>query len=180
MSDRVGIAPAAEAAIGRALVVFARWLAIAGGVLFVGLAIMTVTSVLGRAFIWAGLDQIEGDFEIVEMGCAVAVFCFLPWCQINRGHVTVDVFIEYMPVRVQIFLSLLGNVALTAASGLIANQLRLGLAERLSDGQETWILGMYVWWGYAGALIGAVLFAVISLYTVWRSLNEMIRGVEAA
>ncbi|MGB0505904.1 MAG: TRAP transporter small permease [Pikeienuella sp.] len=177
MADK-GLAPAAEAAVGRALLEFARWLAIAGGVLFVGLAIMTVMSVLGRAFIWAGLDQIEGDFEIVEMGCAVAVFCFLPWCQINRGNVTVDVFIAYLPKRGQITLSLLGNVAMAFAAVLIAQRMWLGTVEKHGNGQETWILGMHVWWGYAASMVGAALFAVIALYTVWRSLNELINGEE--
>jgi TRAP-type C4-dicarboxylate transport system permease small subunit len=173
-----GLAPVAEAAIGCALMAFARWLAVAGGILFVGLAIMTVTSVLGRAFIWIGLDQIEGDFEIVEMGCAIAIFCFLPWCQINRGNVTVDVFIEYLPIRGQIALSILGNVAMAFAAVVIAQRMWLGFVEKLGNGQETWILGMHVWWGYAASMVGAALFAIIALYSVWRSLNEMIIGEE--
>ncbi|MEM7270853.1 MAG: hypothetical protein AAF401_16570, partial [Pseudomonadota bacterium] len=88
--ENVGVAPALEARVGGWLEAAARWLAFAGGLILAFLALMTVTSVLGRAFIFAGLSPIKGDYEMVEMGCAIAIFSFLPWCQLNRGHVTVD------------------------------------------------------------------------------------------
>lgn len=173
-----GIAPDAEAAIGDVLERVARTLAIVGGLILVGLALMTVASILGRAFIFAGLSPIKGDYEMVEMGCAIAIFCFLPLCQLRRGHVTVDVFINLFPTRVRIFLSLLGNVALFLAAGLIAWRLWLGTIDKLSYGEETYELGLPLGYAYTAAMVGAVLFAVVAFYTVWRSLNEMIVGEE--
>lgn len=174
----VGVAPRAEAAVGAALDWLARALALIGGLIFVGLAIMTMASILGRAFIFAGLSPIKGDYELVQMGCAIAIFCFLPLCQIRRGHVTVDVFINIFPARVRIFLSLLGNVALCLAAGLIAWRLWLGTVDKLSYGEETYELGLSIGYGYVASMVGALLFAVVALYTVWRSLNELIAGEE--
>ena len=54
-----------------------------------GIAMTTVVSVLGRKFFGGA---IAGDFEIVEIGCAVAVSLFLPYCQLNKGNVIVDFF----------------------------------------------------------------------------------------
>ena len=44
-----GIAPAAEAAVGRVIEALARLLAIAGGLVIVALALMAMISIVGRA-----------------------------------------------------------------------------------------------------------------------------------
>ncbi len=33
---------------------------------------------------------------------------------------------------------------------------------------------MPVWWGYAVSLVGAWVFTLTAVYTVWRNLNEML------
>jgi hypothetical protein len=35
---------------------------------------------------------------------------------------------------------------------------------------------MPVWWGYAAGSVAAFVFVLTCLYTVWRSLNEVIAG----
>lgn len=157
----------------------AKGLAIFGGVLLTAVALLTVVSITGRALVDIGLAPVTGDFELVEAGCAVAVFCFLPWCQLNRGHVTVDIFVDKAPPRVFTFLSLIGNIALSAIAVVIAWRLGLGLGEKFSYGETTFILGMPVWYGFALGFIGAAAFAVTALFTVWRSLDELARGVRA-
>lgn len=176
----MGIAPQLEARVGDVLEVCAKWLAVAGGALLVVLAILTVSSILGRALIFAGLGPIKGDYELVEMGCAIAVFSFLPWCQLKRGHVTVDIIVDMFPIRVKLFLTLLGNIALTAAATLIAWRLFLGAGDKISYGEETYELGLPLGYGMSVAMIGAALFAVIATYTVWRSFNELAAGGERA
>lgn len=173
-----GLAPALEGAVGEFLTVAARWLAYAGGAMLAFLAVMTVASVLGRGLIFIGLSPIKGDYELVEQGTAIAVFFFLPWCQLNRGHVTVDIFVSKLPKRGRIFLELLGNVALAAAAGLIAWRLWLGAGEKVSYGEETYELAIQIGYAMWVAVAGAVLFAVVALYTVWRSVNELARGEE--
>ena len=64
---------------------------------------MTVVSIVGRASLtWAWvLGPVPGDFELVEVGTGFAVFAFLPWCQLKRGHATVDLFTSevFAPAR---------------------------------------------------------------------------------
>ena len=172
----MALAPVLEARVGRVLEKIARWLALAGGVLLTLLALMTVASILGRAFIFAGLSPIKGDYELVEMGCAIAVFSFLPWCQMKGGHVTVDIVVDAAPSGVKAFFTLLGNIALAAAASVIAWRLWLGVGEKFAYGEETYELALPLGWGYALSFVGAVLFAIVALYTVWRSLNGCLAG----
>jgi TRAP-type C4-dicarboxylate transport system permease small subunit len=180
-----GLAPDLEARIGRIIRAIASVMALLGGLLLLVLVVMTVISITGRAFVgvfdFPPLDRlgpVPGDFEMVSAGCAVAVCAFLPWCQLNRGHVTVDVFITPLSDRVKAVLTLIGNILMTGATILIAWRLQLGLADKLSYNETTMILEMPVWYGYAGAVVGLWAFALTSAYTVWRSINEVAAGHE--
>ena len=148
-------------------------LALAGGVALLGMTLLTVVSVTGRGLISIGLGPVPGDYELVEMAAAFAVFSFLPWCQLQRGHVTVDLFLAPLGRRVNLVADLTGNLLLTAAAGVIAWRLWLGLQDRLAFGETSFILGIPLWIGYVMASFGAALFVVVSLHTALRSLREL-------
>lgn len=173
-----GFAPVLEIRIGAIIEKSARWLAIVGGLVLVALIILTVTSITGRAFIFAGLGPVPGDFELVEVCTAFAVFSFLPWCQIKRGHVTVDIFVSWLSPQKLAFLSVVGNLVLTIVAIILFWRLALGTLDKQSYNETTFILQFPLWWGYAACLLGAATFIVVSFYTVWRSLNEMLGAGE--
>lgn len=173
-----GIAPAAEAAVGRVVGGLAKLMALAGGVLLVALAVMSVSSITGRAFTRVGLGPVPGDFELVEAGCAVAIFAFLPWCQFRQGHVTVDLLGSYLPARLWAFLAVIGNIAMSIIAVIVGWQLWLGFRDKLAYGETSMILQMPVWWGYAAGVVAMAIFVVTCFYTVWRSLNQAIAGEE--
>ena len=50
-----------------------QWAAIIGGLALVALTLMIVASVSGRAMLGLGLGPVPGDFELVEVGTAIAV-----------------------------------------------------------------------------------------------------------
>lgn len=188
------VAPRTQELTGAVLEAAARMLALAGGVILAGVAAMTVVSIVGRAMVGYGLGPVPGDFELVQIGCAIAVFSFLPWCQYNRGHVTVDLLVERFSPRVQAWFTLLGDVALSAVAIIMTRQLWAGMVEKFCADpldpvfgwlwtatgtaapycwvEATYELNLPVWWGYAIGLIGAGLFALTAIHSVWRSLNE--------
>lgn len=189
----MALAPRAEAAAGRIAAVVAGTMAMAGGAILIGIALVTVASVTGRAV--PGLSPVTGDFELVEAGTAIAVFLFLPWCQLRRGHVTVDLLAMRLGRRVQAALGCLGDLAVAIAAGVIVWRLWLGFGEKFPYGPQplrdalgmgfkpffaetTYDLQLPVWIPYGLALIGALGFALVALYTVWRSLNWALAGVE--
>lgn len=154
----------------------AKALALAGGVVLLAMTVLTVASVTGRALIPIGLDAIPGAYELVEMGAAFAIFAFLPWCQLNRGHVTVDLILNAAGFRANRLADLVANAVMTLAAGIVAWRLILGMLDKQRYGETTFILGLPLWTGYAAAAVGAVLFAVVSLYTTGRSLAELRAG----
>jgi len=181
--------------LGRIFERIARWMAYFGGTILAAVAGVTVASIAGRALLSFGLSPIKGDFEIVEMGCAVAVFSFLPYTQLKRGHVTVDLFIDRLPDRAKAFLGFIGDVMLTLAAFVILWRLWLGFGEKFPYGSEAFrnALGMGykpffaetsyelelpLWIPYALSLVGAFFFFIVALYTIWRSLNWVLKGRE--
>ncbi|PTX55827.1 tripartite ATP-independent transporter DctQ subunit [Litoreibacter ponti] len=191
----MALAPQLEARIGRSLEAVCRWLAFGGGLILVAAAAITVASIIGRALLSFGLGPIKGDFELVEAGCAIAIFAFLPWCQLKRGHVTVDIVVDRMPARAKAALGLIGDMTVAVVSGLILWRIYLGFGEKFPYFSEslrgalgmgskpffpetTYELEMPVWIPYGLATIGATLFFVVSLYTVWRALNWVLAGHE--
>ena len=63
--------------------------AILGGVVLLLVVLINVVSVIGAATI---NKAVPGDFELTELGVAIAAFSFLPFCQIAGHNVTADIF----------------------------------------------------------------------------------------
>ena len=172
-SEQGVFAPALEKRVGAVVDRLALIVALLGGFVLVAITIMTVLSISGRAFLWAGLGPVPGDFELVESGTAFAVFAFLPWCQMQRGHVTVDILVDRFGAKSKAGLALIGNVILSVVSSIILWRLILGMLDKKQYSETTFILQFPIWWSYLAACLGAVMFVLVSLYTVWRSANEM-------
>lgn len=183
-SHRGGVLPEAEAITGRWIGQGARWLAMLGGVVLTGVMLVAVISIIGRALLrsglplFSGLGPIPGDFEIVSMGAGIAIFSFMAWAQFNRGHVTVDIFVSRLGPRGLAVLSAVMNLVMTIAVVVLARQLELGLDDKRRFGETTLILQIPLWWTYLGGIIGLYSFAVVSGYTVWRSVNEALSAGE--
>ena len=67
--------------IGRALFLISFLLALFGGFTLLIMVCVNVVSIFGRVLFSSPL---LGDFELVEMGCAVAIFSFLPLCHLKK------------------------------------------------------------------------------------------------
>lgn len=152
-------------------------LAIVAGVVLAAMAVMTVISITGRALIWAGLSPIPGDFELVEMGCAIAVFGFLPYCHLHRGHVTVDILVTVFPTWAFNLLTTIGDLTIAAIATVVAWRMWFGLQEKLAYGESTMILGAPLWIGYVLSFVGAVWLVVVCVFVLWRDARHLIQGV---
>lgn len=152
----------------------ARLLAILGGLALVAVTVLTVASITGRAFTRQGLGPVPGDFELVESLTAFAVFAFLPWCQLRRGHATVDVFTRMLPERINRLIDLVCEVLMTAVVVLIAWRLWYGVADKLRYHETTFILQFPLWWSYAAAFVAASAGVVVSVYAVLQRLREFL------
>ncbi|MBL4726061.1 MAG: TRAP transporter small permease subunit, partial [Rhizobiaceae bacterium] len=120
--------------IGRAVERLARMLALLGGTVLITIAVLTCVSIIGRSLISIGLGPIQGDFELVEAGAGFAVFAFLPWCQINRGHAAVDIFTNFLPRLVNRWIDLVSEVLMGIAIYILAWRLWEGTLVKMRYG----------------------------------------------
>jgi len=129
----------------------ARLLTLLGGFLLVGLAGLVTGSVLMR---WTTGQGVNGDFELVQMGLAVAVFTFLPLCQARRGNVMVDTFTSWLPPTVQAAIDALWDLLYAAFAGFIAWRLAIGAWEAYTSHTTSMVLALPI--HYAIALCAAI------------------------
>jgi TRAP-type C4-dicarboxylate transport system permease small subunit len=152
--------------VGRALYRATTGVAVLGGLVLFALTLLSVISIVGRVAFSA---PIPGDFELVELGMAVAIFSFLPYCQIVRGNVIVDLFTSRASARARAVLDGIGNLLYTAIAALLTWRVTLGGVEIRSYRETTMVLQVPVWWGYVPAAIFLAFLTVVCAYTVWRS-----------
>ncbi len=148
----------------KTLFAVARCSAIFGGLIFCGLALLTLSSVLGRAIL---ARPVPGDFEIVAMWTAVGIFLFLPWCQLQRGHIKLDLLMGLLPKGVNRVLNVTGSVIFAMIAFLCAVRMSVGLVEVIHDNDVTVILGWPLWIAYPFGVFGFALFAFCCVYTGW-------------
>lgn len=152
----------------------ARGLAVLGGLALLAVTGLTVVSIVGRAFTRQGLGPIPGDFELVEALTAFAVFAFLPWCQLRRGHATVDVFTRALPARVNRGIDLAAELLMTLTVVLIAWRLWYGMADKLRYHETTFILQFPLWWSFAAAFVAAAAGVLVSLHVLLLRLRAFL------
>jgi TRAP-type C4-dicarboxylate transport system permease small subunit len=147
-----------------------RALAWLGGVVLVLISLISVTSILGRALSLIGLGPVPGDFELVEMGTALAVFCFLPWCHLKNGHAFVDILWNTYPRWMQRGLQVLTELLTLVVWSLLIWRMSVATQDYHGNGETSFILGVPVWWGYAASLVPAVFGVFVIL---WRLLETL-------
>jgi TRAP-type C4-dicarboxylate transport system permease small subunit len=150
--------------------------AMAGGVLLIAIMLVSSVSVIGRSLshvFGAKVSGIPGDIELVQLGCAVAVFAFLPLCQLMRANVLVGAFTKNLPVRYRAMFDLAANLLFLVLAVMLAWQLGQGTAEKFRNNDTTMVLRIPEGWAYAAALAFAWLLVVVTAYTVARSALEI-------
>jgi len=147
-----------ESRVGGMLERATRGLALAGGLLLVGVLAMTVVSVAGRYLFSA---PIPGDYEITELACGIAVFAFFPYCQLNRANIVVEFFTARLGERSTRLLDTVHSFVFTVVAMLMAWRLVVGGLSKMADGQTTLYLGIPLYWGYFPAVVGAVMLCIV-------------------
>jgi len=147
--------------VGRALGSLAVGLAYGGGLVLVSIAALTVASVLKRAVFGR---PIPGDYELVAMGCAIAVFLFLPLCQLRRGNVLVDVFTQKAPDWFRRLMAGLSALLYAGIAGVLLVQMRQGMLDRIDFGDTTMLLAVPIWPAFLPILAALALLVALCLH----------------
>ena len=138
----------------------ARLCALLGGLLLVGIMLMTCASVIGRNLLERTL---VGDFELTGVACGVAIAMFMPWCQLRRGNILVDFFTTRASVRSVGWLDRCGALLLALCMAVLAWRSTVGGLNAHANFSTSMLLGVPHWWVYAGMVPPLILTALIGL-----------------
>lgn len=141
--------------------------ALAGGILLVAVVLMNAYSLFADV---AFRKPLAGDFELVEVGVAVAAFAFLPYCQLTGANVTADIFTQAAGPRMIALLTLLSALIAFAFSLLLTWRMSLGLVETHQYGETTTIMSFPMWVAYVPIVFSLVLLALASFISVCDAL----------
>lgn len=161
--------------LNRCAETLAKALALAGGILLMGLTALTCLSIIGRVFVPLdiGIGPVRGIYDMTEIAMAAAIFAFLPWAQLRETHARVDLFQWALPRKADQALDLAFNAAMAFAAAAGGWQLYLGLQDKLRYGETTLIAQIPVWQGYAAAVAGASSFSLVALFCVLRAARRL-------
>jgi TRAP-type C4-dicarboxylate transport system permease small subunit len=140
----------------------AKLLAFLGGAVILAVAGVVVISVLGR---WLFATPIPGDFELAQIGTAVTVFAFLPYCQVVRGNIVVDTFTAALPARIRSRIDGVCDLVYAGAMAFVAACLARGTLDTYASHEVSMVLRIPVWPGVAFGAFCCAFLAVIALAT---------------
>lgn len=136
-------------------------------------ASLTVT--LSVALRSLGFGGVRGDFELVEITAAICASLFLPLCQLQKGHVLVDLFTNWLPPRARHRLDGFWTAIFACAWAYVSWRLFSGMLEIHDYGDRTMLLGFPLWLIYLAATFSTGLAAIIALTG---SLPMLLRGAD--
>jgi TRAP-type mannitol/chloroaromatic compound transport system permease small subunit len=177
MRDAVTVAPALGRGNfgpgGQFLLALAKNLAIAGGLVFVGLVAMSIVSIVGRKlFGW----PVPGDVELLQMCAAFAASAFFAYCHLANGYVKVDFFTHNFAPRKVARLDAFGSLLVGLFGSLIAWRTAAGALSLQEVGETSAVLGWPVWAAQALMVPGFVLLAAAGFYMCFHLLRAAARA----
>jgi TRAP-type C4-dicarboxylate transport system permease small subunit len=137
---------------------------------------MSALSITGRTLF---SKPITGDFELVQLACAVCVAAFLPYAQLQRANIIVDFFTVNASRRTRGRLDAFGAVLMALVTGLVGWRTAVGAAVVYANGETSMLMGVPIWISYAMMAPGFMLTAVVSLHAAfeyWRDSAEDVAG----
>ena len=155
---------------GAWLFVVCEALAVFGGIALLVVTAFTVVSVVGRT---AFDSPVLGDQEIVEIGVAIALFSFMPYCQMRAANVIVGFFTAGLSLPARAFLDALMNSIFSACIVIVTWRLAVGGLGAFKAGDASMFLRLPQWWGYGAAFVACLFWTLACLYSVVRSVGDM-------
>ena len=155
-----------------ARIVIETW-ALLGGCVLLALVLMNVESVVASALFDA---PFPGDFEMTQVGVAIAAFSFLPYCQMTGANVTADIFTSGLGKRSEAILALFASLLALGFALLLAWRMWEGMLDQRTYDYTTTILQFPHWLAFIPILISLVLLAVAALMTLGEAARDAKRG----
>ncbi|MEM9632070.1 MAG: TRAP transporter small permease [Pseudomonadota bacterium] len=157
--------------IGAASRLITLW-ALLGGVVLLLVVGVNMLSIIGSIF----GAPFPGDFELTEVGVAVAVFAFLPYCQLVGANVSADIFTAAASKRTIAFFTMLGSLVALGFAILLIWRMYYGMIDQKEYDYTTTILQFPHWIAFIPILISLALLALAAFVTLMRDVNALSKG----
>ncbi len=147
--------------------------ALLGGLLLVVLVLITAAGLASERLF---NKPLAGQFELVEMGVAVAVFAFLPYCQITSANVTADIFTTGAGPLTKAIFALIAALIALGVSAILLWRMWNGLLDYREFPEFTAITNIPIWYAYLPILASLALLAVACVISFLDSIEAVRRG----
>lgn len=150
-----------------------EWWALLGGAVLLGIALLTAWST-ATGFIFG--KPLPGDFELTQILVAVAVFSFLPYCQLTDANVTADLFTAGAGPRTVAALRLLAALLALGVSMVLTWRTWAGMLDYRQFVETTAILKIPIWTAYVPAVASLVMLVLACVIMLVKNARALMRG----
>lgn len=112
----------------------------------------------------------SGYEDFVRLVISAAAPMLFPYCQLRRGHVAVDLFVERLPAAVQRAVDAISLIGTTLLVGFLLYWMWIGMLETRADGAVSRVLGWPEWLFYLPGLMSLVLWTSVAALDAHRAL----------
>ena len=156
---------------GRILNEAARFLAVFGGFVLLSAALISIFSIFGRVVFFT---PILGDFELVEIACAVAIGSFLPLCHLKNGNVVVDFITANLSKNKINILDATSSLIFGCVALFFSCRMILGAQDMYMYKEETMLLAFPIWIPFLPVILSFFLLTICCFYTFSLKLSYLI------
>jgi TRAP-type C4-dicarboxylate transport system permease small subunit len=142
--------------------------AMAGGLMLLAIVLVTTANVVAFAAdrvarAWDGaVPGLPGYEDYVRLTIGCAALMFFPLAQARRGHVAVDIFVDYLPPALRRALERAWLVLTICLALFLAGWMLTGMLQAREDALVTGVLGWPDWPFYLPGMASLVLWAVVA------------------
>ncbi len=157
---------------GRMLLAVAKNVAIAGGLVFVALVVMSIVSIVGRKLV---ATPVPGDVELLQMCAAFASSAFFAYCHLVNGDVKVDFFTHNLAPAKVAALDAFGSLLVGLFGLLVAWRTGAGALAVKEVGETSAVLGWPMWIAQLLMVPGFLLLAAAGFYMCVHRVATILR-----
>ena len=150
----------------------AKSLALLGGIVVGAMAVLTTASVLARTFLGYA---IPGDYELVGIMNGVAVFAFLPYCQITLSNIVVDFFMDRASARAKSLCDAIGSLIYFALACLLTWRMIYGAIDMYKYYEQTATLSIPRWITFPFDIACMAVLIPVTLYTLIQASSKALK-----
>ena len=159
-----------DTGLGQFIGAAAKFFAVLSGITLIFMALMSLTSIVGRTFFDA---PVMGDYELVQIACAAAVSLALPYTQWVRGHVIVDFFTAKANNTVVLTLDAVAAALLCVFALTFSWRMWVNMVDLMDGWDASLMLNIPTWWGYAPMVPSFLLLGLIAGYHCIKDIRSL-------